>query len=240
MPTNMVNHITQTYVNLRIGMAILAFSLPLLLMAGSWLSANVVFQGSISAFYHTAMRNLFVGLLVAVGSFLYLYKGFSKKENIALNVAGLSAIGVAFFPTIIPKNILEAPRSYLPIEPFTAPYLHGFCAVVLFFAIAYVCVFCGNETIALIENKKTRERYEKIYKGLGLLMVVFPILAVLFSFVAARDYLIFIVEFVAIWIFALFWLTKVMELRHHKLSPEQKIISTVEGNSNTKDDAVDQ
>jgi hypothetical protein len=41
------------------------------------------------------MRDWFVGLLFAVGNFLYLYKGFGRAEDWALNIGGVLALGVA-------------------------------------------------------------------------------------------------------------------------------------------------
>ena len=222
--TDINKHITQTYINLRLGMATIALLLPILLIIGSWLSSKVAFQESISAFYHTGMRNLFVGSLCAVGSFLYLYKGFNERENIALNFAGIFALGVAFFPTSIPEEIMESSVNYLPDNPFTAPYLHGICAVLFFIAIAYVCIFSGKYTVELIEDEKVRKRYLGIYRVIGLVMVAFPILAVLLTFNSARDYLVFIFEFAAIWVFALFWITKVKELDHQAISMEQRVM----------------
>jgi len=221
MAQDIGKHIMQTYVSLRIGMAVIAILLPVLLILGSWISEKLVFQGSISAFYHTGMRNLFVGSLCAVGSFLYLYKGFSQRENIALNFAGVFALGVAFFPTAIPPAIKESTANYLPDNPFIAPYLHGFCAVLFFLTIAYVCIYCGKDTVQLIDEEKNRKKYLYIYRIIGLLMVVFPILAVVFSFATAGDYWIFIFEFAAIWVFAIFWFMKVIELRYHAVSFEK-------------------
>ena len=224
MAKDINRHITQTYINLRIGMAVIALLLPMLLIAGSWLSDKISFQESISAFYHTGMRNLFVGSLCAVGSFLYLYKGFNEKENIALNFAGVFALGVAFFPTTIPEGIKNASVNYLPDMPFTAPYLHGICAVLFFILIAYVCIACGKYTVALIEDEKTRKKYLNIYKVIGVLMVVFPVLAVVFTFRSAGDYWIFIFEFAAIWVFALFWIAKVKELDHQGIPMEHLVM----------------
>jgi len=60
----------------------------------------VLFQTSISAYYWTLdpERNAFVGVLCAVGVFLLLYKGYSWFEDRVLDLAGVSAVGIAFFP----------------------------------------------------------------------------------------------------------------------------------------------
>jgi hypothetical protein len=44
------------------------------------------------------MRNWFVGLLFATGALLYVNQGHSRKEDWALNLAGLLAVGIAVFP----------------------------------------------------------------------------------------------------------------------------------------------
>ena len=226
MQPDIAKHITQTYLNLRVGMAAMALLLPLLLMAGSWLSTNVVFQSSISAFYHTPMRNLFVGLLVAVGSFLYLYKGFSNEENIALNFAGVFSIGVAFLPTGISKEVCD-PEAIPKMDcPFTAPWLHGISAVLFFLCIAYVCIYRGKDTVELIRDNKIRDKYFSIYRIIGFFMVALPLLSVAIAFFVARGYWLFIFEFAAIWVFAIFWLAKVKELEHHPIALERKIISS--------------
>ncbi len=56
-------------------------------------------QDSISSYYYTDMRNLFVGILVAVGVFLHAYKGHEKIDNILASLAALCALLVAFVPT---------------------------------------------------------------------------------------------------------------------------------------------
>src|SRR3546814_11716292 len=67
-------------------------------------------QPSLSAYYHFApdaadqygagtMRDAFVGMLCAIGSFLFFYRGHSFQEDVALNCAGISAVLVALVPT---------------------------------------------------------------------------------------------------------------------------------------------
>jgi hypothetical protein len=46
----------------------------------------------------TPMRSWFVGALFVVGAFLIFYKGFTVPEDVSLNIAGFSALGVAIFP----------------------------------------------------------------------------------------------------------------------------------------------
>lgn len=71
------------------------------------LFASVVIQsilagcllGSVSAYYYTPARTVFVGGLIAFGAALIAYKGRAPEEDVALNFAGYMAIIVAIVPT---------------------------------------------------------------------------------------------------------------------------------------------
>jgi len=88
----------KTYRYLRLGMigavALLAASVGLERLAapGCW-------QTSISAYYYTPARGVFVGALVAVGLSLIVIKGSTRPEEICLNAAGMLAPVVALMPT---------------------------------------------------------------------------------------------------------------------------------------------
>jgi hypothetical protein len=87
--------ISASYFRLRRGMVLIAFALPAILWLGGGPGR---LQGSISAYYHHAdgqMRDVLVGALWALGTFLYFYKGYSRREDLALGGAGLAAVLVA-------------------------------------------------------------------------------------------------------------------------------------------------
>ncbi|TDO59057.1 hypothetical protein EV651_109332 [Kribbella sp. VKM Ac-2571] len=56
-------------------------------------------QTSISAYYYTPVRAIFVGSLIAIGVCMVVLKGNTEPEDILLNVAGILAPGVALVPT---------------------------------------------------------------------------------------------------------------------------------------------
>ena len=84
----------------------LRMSMPLL---GVVLGTSVVIQifsteprcwlGSISAYYYTPARAVFVAALCAIGAALVVFKGPTAREDIALNVAGVGAFTLALIPT---------------------------------------------------------------------------------------------------------------------------------------------
>jgi len=90
---------TKTYLYLRVGLVALAVFLGASLVIeltvgdGSWL-------GSISAYYYTPVRAVFVGTLVAMGVCLIAIKGRDRpREDLMLNLAGMCAPVVALCPT---------------------------------------------------------------------------------------------------------------------------------------------
>lgn len=221
-------HITQTYVSLRLGMAILAFSLPVLLVLWSVFSGET-FNGekllpSISAYYFTPMRDVFVGTLVAVGACLYLYKGFSDRENKALNCAGIFAVAVAFIPTCIPELGMMTEETCNQGARNVMKWLHRISAFLFFLPVAYVCTFRGKDTVELIKDEKVRKKYIRLYRIIGPLMIVLPVLSAIDSLIRDSGSLVFFVETAAIWAFAIFWITKVRELRHHDVLPELQML----------------
>ena len=97
--TSSEGHLVISYLTLRTVIGVLGISLPFILSLGGMLFFRTGLQTSISAYYHTDMRDVFVGVLFATGFFLYSYKGYDKVDNIAGNLACLFALGVALFPT---------------------------------------------------------------------------------------------------------------------------------------------
>ena len=150
------------------------------------------------------MRVWFVGILFAVGVFLYLYKGFSTKENLALNFAGIFALGVAVFP--MGSDCVK------DCQPFSA---HGACAVALFLCIAFVSLFCAKETLHLLKDEQLKARYLMRYRALGLLMIASPLVALALTLLV-NDFkkYVFFIESAGVWAFSFYWWTKSQEMAH--------------------------
>jgi hypothetical protein len=197
-------HIAGTYFRLRLGMVVLAAALPLALWLGGWFADHAALRCSMSAYYFSpAMRDTFVGVLFAVGMFLYLYKGFSRRESWALNLAGACAVGIAMVPTT-------------PVCGERGRIFHGIFAVLFFLAIAYVCVFRAADTLSLIRDTRKAERLRAVYRWLGAAMVASPLIAVALAYslhpADRGGSLVFFVETVAVLTFAAYWLAKSLEL----------------------------
>ena len=201
------DHIFGTYVSLRYGMAVIGAVLPVLVYAIGAVH-GVELQGSMSAYYwapdgvNAPSRNWFVGCLFAVAASLYLYKGFTIPENVALNLAALFGVGVAVFP-------MEW-NCTVDCGRFST---HGFSAVLMFLCLVYVVWFRARDTLSLLPEASAA-RYRKIYHGIGLVMLVSPLTAfVMNSFIGQGTAYVFFIEAAGIWAFAVYWLVKSSEFK---------------------------
>jgi hypothetical protein len=207
MPSEQLQrHFFSTYITLRYGMAAIAFAFPLLLLLLGYYYFKIPLQESMSANYFALspddaaknaypMRTWFVGILFAIGAFLYLYKGFSDKENWALNIAGICAIGVAIFPMQSKFGI------------------HGIFAIVLFLCIAFVAIWCTQETLQYLASGEQQKRFKRVYTTLGLLMLASPATAAVLTLMFGNPgSYTFFVEAAGVLAFAAFWWTKSREL----------------------------
>jgi hypothetical membrane protein len=145
------------------------------------------------------MRSWFVGLLFATGALLYVNQGHSRKEDWALNLAGLLAVGIALFP-----------MSWDCYHHSFSP--HGFCAVSFFLCIAFVSAICSRDTLGLIRDPKVRGKYRKTYTGLAIAMIASPIAAYIFNFVASQRSPVYWAELFGIYAFAAYWCVKTREM----------------------------
>jgi hypothetical protein len=107
--------VRKTYRYLRIGMvgAVVLLAVSILIER----SKVACFQTSISAYYYTPVRAIFVGSLIAVGLSLIVYKGRSTWEDASLNFAGMFAPVVAVAPTTDVGRCWSVVPTPLPIQP---------------------------------------------------------------------------------------------------------------------------
>jgi len=148
-----------------------------------------------------SMRSYFVGFLFAVGAILFANKGYSRWEDIFLNIAGVSAWLIALFP--------------MPWTGKLAPlyWVHGTAAIIFFLATASVAAFCSQATVRLINDPTQRKLYMGAYRLLAVLMIVSPIAAyILNAHILRKDNAIYWVEFCGTWEFAAYWIVKDIEM----------------------------
>jgi len=87
-----------SYLLMRVFIGVIAVLLPFTLILANWAIGHG-FASSMSGYYYTPMRNIFVGTLCAIGVFLVSYDGYDLPDRIITDVAGLCTICIAFLPT---------------------------------------------------------------------------------------------------------------------------------------------
>jgi len=87
-----------SYLALRKAVGTVALALPFA-VAIPWGLRYHAIQTSISAYYYTGMRNLFVGSLCAIAMFMLCTRGYDRKDEVAGIFSAVCGIGVAFCPT---------------------------------------------------------------------------------------------------------------------------------------------
>jgi uncharacterized membrane-anchored protein len=106
--------------------------LPVVLIVGYvfWPSHDVL--ASISGYYYSPLRGVFVGSMCAVGVFLLSYSGSDFFEDVISDVAGVAAICVALFPTTPPPPVSGTQH--------VVAVVHAVSAAVFFVMLALFCL----------------------------------------------------------------------------------------------------
>jgi hypothetical protein len=186
-----------SYLTLRRVVGVLGVALPVVLaLWGFVLCQSLEIQHSISDYYGLRTRDAFVGILFTIAWFLFTYKGYERKDNIAGNLACFFALGVALFP-----------NSGSDWEKA----VHFVSAVALFLVLSYFSLFLFTKSsVAPTPQKRMRNR---IYKACGLVMLICIALIGLYYWLLAdtpvsRLTPVFWLESLALWSFGLSWFVK--------------------------------
>jgi hypothetical protein len=113
---------TRSYRTIRLVVGCLGILLPVLLIVGEafYLPGPVQVRESLSAYYHTPMQDVFVGVLCVIGVLLATYmSGEPRTWDFRVSLlAGIAVLGVVFFPmarTDLPPG--SPPCGTLPAPP---------------------------------------------------------------------------------------------------------------------------
>lgn len=175
---------------------------------------------AISEYYHITegpagsgvgpMRDLFVGLLFAVGALLVAYKGYTKFENWSLNLAGVAAAGVALFPmTWKVGDVVYFQGIELALGPLR-PSLHGTCAIVLFACLIAVCFY---EAWRAKEAPDNLQGYTPLYILAAIFMALSLLVVLAIKIQTDFPRHVFWFEVAGLTSFAFYWFVKNREMK---------------------------
>jgi len=155
---------TRSYRVMRLVVGILGVALPLVFIIGEafFLRGGVHVRGSISAYYHTPMQDVFVGGLCVIGFLLATYMAGEHRtwDFWASLIAGLAVLGVVFFPTTRSGLPADAPACGSVPQPLgcstveqalgehQTAVIHGISAIVFIFFLAVMSfLFATSEVL---------------------------------------------------------------------------------------------
>lgn len=227
---------TRSYLLIRTVVGLLGVALPVAFVIGeAFIARGVHFRGSISAYYHSPMRDLFVGGLCVIGFLLIMYlsggQGRDRRWDRPLStVAGIFLLLVVFFPTGRPGVKDGAPLcgdtpdplpqcSALQHELGETPVaaVHFIAAGVFILTLAVICFYWAGRDVTKREKKATvsgdtvsrealwRSGRARIHGICGVLIVLGVVWVALRIDVWQLTPL-YVGEIVSVWSFGVAWL----------------------------------
>ena len=196
-----------SYLTLRKAIGVLGIAFPFVLYVGALLIFQTNIQRSISAYYHTGMRDVFVGTLWAIGFFLLSYKGYECADDIAGDLGCIFAVGVTLFPTF-PNGVASSNARFIG-------HIHQTFTALFFLTLIYFSLFLFTKTNPRATPTRRKLQRNKVYRVCGYAMAICILLIVVYYRLtgAAASFLqpykpVFWLEAIAVVAFGISWLTK--------------------------------
>ena len=162
-PSSPYDSLVLSYLTLRKAVGILGISLPVVLAVGGTIFCGLELQRSISSYYYSGKRNLFVGILCSIAVFLLSYRGYELQDKIASFLAGLFTLGVAFFPTTSNDTPSETQQ--------LIGYVHLASAAAFFLTISCISLFLFTKTDPTKPPTPKKLQRNKAYKSCGWIIL---------------------------------------------------------------------
>ena len=165
-----------SYMSLRQAIGWVGLLMPFAVRVGGKLFENITTLNTISDYYYTGMREVFVLALVLVGALLTCYRTPDKRDGWIGLIAGIAAFGIALFP--VDPNFADELKDKYPEAGSKACYInHGLIGYHLyfvgtFFALAFYLMyfrFAAHTPPNPTPQKLVRN---KIYKACAVTMIV--------------------------------------------------------------------
>lgn len=201
-----------SFLSIRKAIGILGIALPIALLFGSLVLNDCdQVQGSISAYYYTVMRNIFVGILCVVAFYLFSYNGYNKKDRLLSGLSGLCSLGVAILPTSVDPPLSKCVTEI--VESSMVSNLHFIFAAAFFLLSAYISI--NQFTLGSPRPTVQKLMRNRVYRLCGFIMIgCIASIGIYLGFLkelypAILDYKpIFWLESIALWAFGTSWLVK--------------------------------
>lgn len=209
--TDEKSEVVLTYLRLRQMIGWIGLLMPFTVRIIAYLVQHIASTESISAYYYTGTRDIFVSTLVLVGVLLAGYRTSALRDTVAAVVAGAAAVGIALFP-MTPQFAAEIIRQYPATGGDNCYTIRGFLGfhfifVATFFALAFYLVYFRFSAFTPVPPTPQKVIRNKIYKISGIAMLLsFIAIGILAAENGGRS--VFWPETVAVVAFGVAWLVK--------------------------------
>jgi hypothetical protein len=167
----------RSYLLMRMVIGFVGMAMPLAVFLGDRMFATGPFpRSSVSAYYNSGMRDLFVGSLCAIAVFLVTYMFFHYNwDNLLSIVAGCAALGVAFFPTGggAPPTPLQAHLGESRVAT-----VHATCATIFILSLAVISVLFGRREGTRTDRTPAQQRRGRMLHGACAAVMVAAVVCV--------------------------------------------------------------
>lgn len=186
-----------SYLTLRKAVGWTGILLPFTLIFGDFLCfGGKSVLGSISIYYYSGMRDVFVGAVCAIALFMFFYRGYDAWDRWLTNLVGFFALGVAFFPT-------KEHETGTIIST-----VHFISAAGFFILLACISLFLFTKGVRTTRKINRNSIY--IFCGIAILACILSIFIFL-KFIeeeGSESSFVFWIETIALLSFGISWLTK--------------------------------
>jgi hypothetical protein len=202
---------TLSHLHLRQAVGYLGLALPIVVRIGAHLFEDISATESISAYYYTGMRDVFVAILVLVGALLACYRTPAVQDTTIALIAGAAAAGIGLFPMdpvfadVIMSRFSNAGSATCYHNIGFVGYHEFFVGV--FFLLAFYLVSFRFSAFTPVAASAQKLKRNLIYRICGVVMLL-AFATIAYLILIAKSYNIFIPESIAVMAFAVAWLVK--------------------------------
>jgi hypothetical protein len=163
------------------------------------------------------LRDVFAGLLFAVGVLLLCRNGFNGVEHFFFSLGGLFAICTALVPMGWPPDAHGDQLQYVYPSLGILGHGHLVYAVAFLASIGFVAAVHPDATVKALSDRQ-QSRYRRRYRVAGILMIVCPLIAAAVGLPdrpppSPHAIGIWLLEIASAWAFGVYWWTKDTEVR---------------------------
>lgn len=208
-----------SYMHLRALIGILGMLLPVMCYVWCGIYNGGSLPDSISMFYYTNFRDIFVGVLLAFSVFLITYKGYDILDNAITVIIGVCGIGIALFPC--QNNEASGMVSFLMLPNSKTSILHYSSAGAFFTLLSFNSLFLFTKSRDTVRKGTRKYCRNALFIACGIIILL-SLIGMLIAFICTtqeyRDesHILFILETVMLLSFGVSWIVKGGVLMHDR------------------------